>query len=130
MFGRPALLSVALWTVFLAGIRVAVIPPESCGDATLPAIARAAEEARDWMKRNQFADGRYVYLYYPGTDTVASDYNEVRHAGVTMALYQAAGRYHDLGALAAADKGLSWMIDHLERRHGWAALAGDRSDLK
>ena len=130
MSGRAAILSVALWGLFLAGVRIAVVPPESCGDDRPGAIAAAAERARDWMKRNQLPDGRYVYLYHADTDTLSSDYNEVRHAGVTMALYQAAGRYDDPEALAVADKGLAWMKDHVERRHGWAALSGAGPDLK
>ena len=130
MSGRSAILSVALWGLFLAGIRIAVVPPETCGDDRTEAIAGAAERALGWMKRNQLPDGRYVYLYYADTDTVSDDYNEVRHAGVTMALYQAAGRYGDPQALAVADKGLAWMKARVERRHGWAALSGGGPDLK
>ena len=120
--GSGALLSVALWGVFLGGLRVAVVPPESCGEANAEAIERAMVEAAGWMKRNQHADGTYVYLYFGDTDTVPVEYNEVRHAGVTMSLYQAAGRLEDAGALAAADRGLEWMRSHLVRRDGWAAL--------
>ncbi len=117
-----ALLSIALWGVFLAGTRFAVVPPESCGDANAGAIRLAMEEAAGWMKRNLNADGTYVYLYLPDTDTIPPDYNEVRHAGVTMALYQAAGRLNDPEALAAADRALGWMQDHLANRDGWTAL--------
>lgn len=117
-----ALLSIALWGVFLAGTRVAVVPPESCGEANAEAIERAMVEAAGWMKRNQHADGTYLYLYFANTDTVPVEYNEVRHAGVTMSLYQAAGRLGDAESLAAADRGLEWMQGHLVRRDGWAAL--------
>ena len=125
MVTRGALLSVAFWLVFLGVIRVAIIPPESCGETSAAAIRRAAEEAAGWMKRNQLADGRYVYLYYPETDSTPNDYNEVRHAGVTMSLYQAAGRLPDPEALAVADKALQWEEDNMVRAHGWAALAPD-----
>jgi len=74
------------------------------------------------MKRNLKRDGTYVYLYLPDTDTIPSQYNEVRHAGVTMSLYQAAGRLDDAEALAAADRALGWMLDHLANRDGWSAL--------
>ena len=114
----------------MAGIRIAVIPPESCGDEKPEAIASAAEEAREWMKRNQLPDGRYVYVYYAATDTTPAGYNEVRHAGVTMALYQAAGRFQDADALAVADSGLGWMNENVMLRHGWAALAGGGPQLK
>lgn len=124
-------LSIALWAVFLAGLRVGAIPPESCGEATPEALDRAAREAVDWMVRNQAEDGRYLYLYFPDADEVPPDYNEVRHAGVTMSLYQAAGRLMDAEALAAADRGLAWMREHLARREGWAALdwPGGRAKL-
>lgn len=117
-----ALLSIALWGAFLVGTRLAVAPPESCGDADPGSVRLAMEEAAGWMKRNLKSDGTYVYLYFTDTDTVPADYNEVRHAGVTMSLYQAAGRLGDLGALAAADGALAWMERHLVRHHGWAAL--------
>ncbi len=120
---RPgALLTIALWGVFLAGTRVAVVPPESCGDANAGAIRLAMEEAAGWMKRNLKPDGTYLYIYLADTDTIPEEYNEVRHAGVTMSLYQAAGRLGDAEALAAADRGLEWMRAHLVRRDTWAAL--------
>lgn len=83
------------------------------------------------MVRNQLEDGRYVYTYHADSDSVTGDYNEVRHAGVTMALYQAAGRLQDPEALEAADRALLWMQANLEERHGWAALAphGGRAKL-
>ena len=123
MLARGTLLSIALWTVFLGGVRVAIIPPESCGLEDETQLVLAAERAADWMARNQNEDGSYVYLYFKDKDEIPSDYNEVRHAGVTMALYQAAGRLEDADALGAADDALRWMEEHLVRRHDWAALA-------
>ncbi len=127
VFRRSMLFSAALWVLFAAALRVAVVPPESCGAAAgsgqdPAALERAALAAVGWMMRNQQPDGRYTYIYYAGTDTSVGFYNDVRHAGVTMSLYQAAGRFADSGALAAADRGLAWMRDHLEYRHGWAAI--------
>ena len=123
MLGRSALLSVAFWIAFVGVLRIAVVPPESCGDADRGAIAEAAVAANGWLKRNQGSDGRYVYIYDHDSDTTSSDYNEVRHAGVTMALYQAAGRFEDAEALGTADAGLAWMSENLIRQDGWAALA-------
>jgi hypothetical protein len=116
------LLTIALWGAFVVGTRVAVVPPESCGQHNAAAIRVAAEEAAGWMKRNVKPDGTYLYIYLADTDTVPEEYNEVRHAGVTMSLYQAAGRLADPEALAAADRALGWMQEHLVRRDGWAAL--------
>jgi len=123
MLTRPALFSLAFWLAFAGVLRVAVIPPESCGHDDPPAIQQAAAAAMDWVQRNQGPDGRYVYLYYSDTDTVPDEYNDVRHAGVTVALYQAADRYADPAAFQAAEAGRRWMTDHLVRRHDWAALA-------
>ena len=129
MIARGTLLSFGLWIVLLAFVRVAVIPPESCGVESEERIAEAAEAAAAWMTRNQNADGTYVYLYYNDSDIVPAAYNEVRHAGVTMSLYQAAGRLGDREALATADNALAWMEDHLVRHDDWAALtAGFRAD--
>jgi len=129
MIVRGTLLSLGLWIVLLAFVRVAVIPPESCGIESEERIAEAAVAAAGWMTRNQNADGSYVYLYFKESDTVPSAYNEVRHAGVTMSLYQAAGRLADREALATADEALAWMQENLVRHNGWAALAsGGRTD--
>jgi hypothetical protein len=130
MLANGALLSIVLWGVFLAGVRVAVIPPESCGDTSEEAVRHAAVEAAEWIKRNQLPDGSYVYLYYPETDSVPDDYNEVRHAGVTMSIYHAAGRLYDPEALAVGDRAVEWMEDNLVRRHGWAALSPDPNRAK
>jgi hypothetical protein len=120
---RSALLSVAFWAVFLAGLRLTVVPPETCGQNNLPAIQNAVPQAVAWIERNQLSDGTYVYEYDARANSSSTEYNDVRHAGVTMALYQAAGRLHDPAALAAADRGLAWERENLVEAHGWAALA-------
>ncbi len=122
MLTRPALFSVAAWLAFAGVLRVAVIPPESCGQDDPASIQRAAGNAIAWVQRNQGPDGRYVYLYYSDTDTVPDEYNDVRHAGVTVALYQDVGRLNPT-AFPAAEAGLRWMTDRVVHRHGWAALA-------
>ncbi|HEY5625985.1 MAG TPA: hypothetical protein VIT93_05815 [Dehalococcoidia bacterium] len=122
MIARGTLLSFGLWIILLALVRVAVTPPESCGIESEEHIAGAAVSAAAWMTRNQNADGSYVYLYHKESDTVPVAYNEVRHAGVTMSLYQAAGRLGDREALATADDGLAWMEENLVRHNDWAAL--------
>lgn len=125
MIARATLLSLGLWIVLFAFVRAAVVPPESCGIEDEEQIAEAAVAAAGWMGRNQNDDGSYVYLYYKETDEMPDAYNEVRHAGVTMSLYQAAGRLGDRAALATADDGLAWMEDHLVRHDDWAALTAD-----
>ena len=123
MLFKSVLLSIAFWLVFLTGVRSTVIPPEDCGKQDYESLQRAAVLAARWMKTNHMDDGRYVYLYDYAADRTPDDYNEVRHAGVTMSLYQAAGRLQDADALETADSALQWMIDNSIERHGWTALA-------
>ena len=122
MVGRRVAGGVAAWVVTAAVLRVAAVPPADCPDVTRAGARAAAREAVGWLTRNQLDDGRWVYGYDRVADREAPDYNIVRHAGVTMSLYQAAVAGDD-DALAAADRGLGWAIDHLVRRDGWAALA-------
>ncbi len=112
------------WLLLLVVLRLVLVPAESREPATAPELRDAVTAASAWMQRAQGAheDGRYLYLYDPARDAALDDYNDVRHAGVTMALYQAAGRDGDIEALAAADRAVEWMTAHLHRRDGWAAL--------
>ncbi len=123
MLFRSALLSLAFWAVFLAGLRLTVVPPETCGQDNVPALQNAAKAAAAWIEHNQLPDGTYVYEYDANTDTFSSEYNDVRHAGVTLSLFQAASRLHDDNALAAGDRGLAWELDNLVEGHEFKALA-------
>jgi hypothetical protein len=75
------------------------------------------------MLRNQKPDGTYNYLYFVDTDIVSDQYNMVRHAGVTAALYESAGHYENRQTLSAADAGLGWLIRNTVSPHGWSAPA-------
>ena len=115
------------WLLLLIALRLAVVPAEGRDPASAAELRSAVSAASDWMQRSQAVsgEGRYLYLYDAARDIAPDDYNEVRHAGVTMALFQAAGRGGDLEALAAADRAVEWMTAHLYRRDGWAALADE-----
>lgn len=129
---RQVWLRLGVWAVFLVALRLFVIPAETADTLEPAALRRAAFDAQDWMQRVLRADGSYLYSYDAGRDVVPQDYNEVRHAGVTMALFQAAGRSGSAGALAGADEAVGWMLDRLHRRDGWAALldaSGSRAKL-
>ena len=117
--------------MFIGGLRLTVVPPEDCGSRDVASLENAAIAAANWIERSQKPDGTYVYEYNADTNTESTEYNEVRHAGVTMGLYQAAGRLQLPGALAAGDKAVGWMEGHLIRKHGWALLApaGDTGPL-
>ena len=107
--------------VFLAIAFTFVAPPERCPPVTAGELRRSAEATVDWFVRNQQADGTWLYLYDADDDAVASEYNEVRHAGVTMGLYQAAAAGLP-EALDSADGGTEWALDQLVMRDRWAAL--------
>lgn len=127
MIVRAMLLPVVFWIVALAMVRLAVVPPEACGDVTSAEMRAAAAEGARWITRNQRADGSYTYEYNRDTATVSSDYNIVRHAGVTTALYQAAGKAGATDLLEGADRGTAWMMGNLVRQDDWAALADGQS---
>ena len=129
---RTAVLSgIAFWAIVALGLRLTLAAPEACGNLNAGEARAAAGAAQHWIERAQFADGSYVYEFHAAENTRSKDYNEVRHAGVTMALYQAAGRFDDPAALAAADRALTWMLDRLIEHDGWAALpAADGSVAK
>jgi small neutral amino acid transporter SnatA (MarC family) len=109
--------------LFLGLAFVVVAPPERCPSVSAGELRRSAQATVDWFVRNQEGDGDWLYLYNVDDDTTTSEYNEVRHAGVTMGLYQAAAAGLP-GALRSADRGTEWALDRLLEHDGWAALEG------
>jgi hypothetical protein len=128
---KSFMLSVVAWVVFAGVLRVTTVPPESCGKTDMASLEAAARAASQWIIRNQQRDGSFTYRYLIDTDTIPNEYNMVRHAGLTMTLYQASGHYQDPELLAAADAGLGWMVQRLVQRHGWSVpvLANDDAIL-
>ena len=100
-----------------------VAPPERCPSVTAPELRRSAQAGVDWFVRNQNRDGTWLYLYNADDDSTPPEYNEVRHAGATMGLYQAAAAGLP-GAARSADRGTEWALDNLIRQDDWSALAG------
>jgi small neutral amino acid transporter SnatA (MarC family) len=98
-----------------------VAPPEHCPTVTTEELRNSSQAAVDWFVRNQEADGTWLYEYDAEDDLVPPSYNEVRHAGVTMGLYQAAAAGLP-GALRSADRGTEWALDQLVEGDGWAAF--------
>jgi small neutral amino acid transporter SnatA (MarC family) len=101
-----------------------VAPPERCPSVTAADLRRSAQASVDWFVRNQETDGTWLYLYDAEADSTSSEYNPVRHAGVTMGLYQAAAAELP-GALRSADRGTDWALDRLLEHDDWAALASE-----
>jgi small neutral amino acid transporter SnatA (MarC family) len=114
----PAALTLAL--IFAAAF-VVVAPPERCPSVTTAELRRSAQATVAWFVRNQYGDGTWLYLYRAEADSAPIDYNEVRHAGVTMGLYQAAAAGLP-GAQRSADRGTDWALNRLLERDGWAAF--------
>jgi hypothetical protein len=121
--------TVAAWAVGLAVFRVGMVPPERCPAVTLPELRTGALAARDWIERAPRPDGTYVYEYDRRTNEDLGGYNEVRHAGVTMSLFQLAAA-GEPSVLAAADRGLATMTANLLRVDGWAAYAPPGGSVK
>lgn len=129
---RRVTLQIAGWLAVLLVLRLAVIPAEARDPRAPEELRASVSAAREWIERNLQPDGRYLYVYDANLDTIPRDYNEVRHAGVTMALFQSAGRDGDIAAFEVGDAAVAWMLEHLHRRDGWAALttaAGDRAKV-
>jgi small neutral amino acid transporter SnatA (MarC family) len=109
-------LALLLILVFAVGA-----PPERCPSVSAAELRRSAQAAVNWFVRNQEPDGDWLYEYDTADDSVSAEYNEVRHAGVTMGLYQAAAAGLP-GALRSADRGTQWALDRVTARDGWSAF--------
>lgn len=120
---HPALRFLALplliWAAVLGIVRVTVAPAELCGDGSPDAFQDTAQDAANWLKANQFEDGSYVYIYDREQDAYPNEYNIVRHAGVTMSLYQVAGRLGDRAAFEAAERGTAYLLDQMHYHDDW-----------
>ena len=101
-----------LWVGSFAALRVSVLAPEDCPAATGTELTASAVAAAAWIARGQGDDGRYMYEYDRDADRVGPGYNIVRHAGVTMSLYQLARAGHP-EIVDTADTGLAMMLESL-----------------
>ncbi|WP_322796970.1 hypothetical protein [Tepidiforma sp.] len=118
---RYLMATFAAWAVGAAILRSTLLAPQHCPAITAEDARAAALLAADWIAANQYPDGSYVYEYSIDDDTDLPGYNVVRHAGVTMSLYQLAAA-GEPSALRPADLGLEWMLRNLFHHDGWAAL--------
>jgi small neutral amino acid transporter SnatA (MarC family) len=111
--------------VLLLALAFAVLaPPERCPSVSAAQLRLSARATVDWFVRNQEADGAWLYLYRADDDSAPAQYNEVRHTGAAMALYQADAAGLP-GALRSADRGAEWALERLLRRDGWAAVESE-----
>src|SRR4051812_36513028 len=124
---RRLAVTAVVWIAGAAVLRFAVTPPERCPPPDASTARAAIQDAASWIERAQTPDGTYVYEFDQRTGEQSPFYNVVRHAGVTMALYQLAA-YGDRSFLDAADRGMKYMEDNLYRSGNWAAFAPPGTD--
>ena len=110
--GRRVAAAVGLWVLVIGGVRMTVLLPEDCPDISVDHLDASVDATVAWFERNQSPDGTWLYRYDRAADQVVPGYNVVRHAGVTMSLYQAAAGGHP-AALPVADAGAAYALDHL-----------------
>ena len=119
---RGVLFTLSAWMVGAVVLRATLLMPHQCPAVDPASALLGAQQAAAWIAAAQEPEGTYVYEYNRATDTEPGGYNIVRHAGVTMSLYQlAAAGDHSL--LPVADRGMQYMIDNLYRHDGWAAFS-------
>jgi hypothetical protein len=136
----------AAWLAGAAGLRLGVLLPEQGGDVTAAEVTAAAVAAVGWFTRNQRRDGRWLYRHRKRDGADLGDYNEVRHAGVSWSLMQAATVLGSASgaaplsppapdtardAAAGAERGVDRALDRLLRRDGWAVFgaSGNRAGV-
>lgn len=112
MGARHLALAGVAWLATLGVGRGVVVLPEQCRPVDLGDVRAAAESAVGWFGANQLDDGRWVYRYDREAEAHDRRPHLVRHAGVTMSLYQADAAGVD-GALEVADRGADWAIAQL-----------------
>ena len=114
--------SALVMVVGLGIFRASFWAPEVCPVLTVPEARSSVLDAADWIAANQFADGSFRYDWHRNDDETSGAYNEVRHAGVTMSLYQLVEAGEEQ-YLPVADAGLEWMLEQLvDVGDGGAAL--------
>ncbi len=111
------------WVCGAIALRLVVVPAERCPGLGADDAAAGALESASWIARVQEADGSYLYEFDIEDNEVVPGYNEVRHAGVTMSLYQLAAEGYPNG-LVTANRGLAWMEANLLAHDDWVALQG------
>jgi hypothetical protein len=117
---RRLVLVVTAWVLTIVVVGIVALP-ERCPEVTVADARAGAAEAVAWFERNQLPDGRWVYAYDRATGEADRSPHLVRHAGVTMSLYQAAMFGFD-GALEIADRGTDWALGRGVEAQGGTAL--------
>lgn len=126
---RGLVATLAVWAAGFTVLRLTIAGPEQCDQPTVASLEAAIEAAAQWLVRNQEPDGRFLYEFDRAAGRASPEYNEVRHAGVTMSLYQLVAEGWQQ-YLDPADRAMQRMLGRLIRRDGWAAVAEDDGTAK
>ena len=103
---------VLAWILVL-GVVALVVHPEGCGQPSSEEVNDAAVAAVAWFAANINDDGTFVYRYDRGENRPLGGYNDVRHAGVLLSLYQAESAGIE-GSAEIADRGLAYVDERLQ----------------
>ena len=76
------------WSLVL-GLTAVAVHPEPCGRPSDAELRNAAQLAVGWFGANLEDNGDFVYRYDRGREVVEPGYNDTRHAGVMLSLWQA-----------------------------------------
>ncbi len=118
--------TLVLWGIGAVLLRATLVPAHNCPDYGAVDMENAAQASVAWIERSLQPDGTYIYEYNAADDSYPADYNEVRHAGVTMSLYQYAAESGDLGPIPTADRALQRMINISIGHDDWTAIRNPR----
>ena len=120
-YGRRLRKGLVVWAIAAAGVRLFIAQPEHCETVTDASLRHAVDETIAWATRTQGADGRWIYRYDTVTDSDVAVYELVRHAGLILALNQAAAAGFE-DARAPAQRANAYARTFLVRRDEWIAL--------
>jgi len=76
------------WSLVL-GLTAVAVHPERCGRPSDAELRNGAELAVEWFGANLKDNGDFVYRYDRGRGVFEPGYNDTRHAGVMLSLWQA-----------------------------------------
>ena len=73
-------------------------------------LVSAALAASEYLTRSVGPDGKFVYIYYPKSDSVPDDYNILRHAGAIYAMLEVYDVTGDRDLLEAAERAIGYLV--------------------
>ena len=110
--GTRVVRGILAWILVTALVAL-IVHPEGCGQPTSAELSDAAVAAVGWFAANINEDGTFQYRYNRAEGRNLGGYNDVRHAGVLLSLYQAESAGIK-GAAEVADRGLAYVDGRLQ----------------